>query len=84
MGESRTLARERGGSEREHGEERVDTTVKEGRFQGGKGFLMKSCIINLGIFDSRTRTPINCTCDLWVARQLLLTFSININTIYCI
>ena len=28
--------RERGGSEREHGEERVDSTVKEGRFQGGK------------------------------------------------
>ena len=27
---------ERGGSEREH-EERVDSTVKEGRFQGGKG-----------------------------------------------
>ena len=26
--------RERGGSEREHGEERVDSTVKEGRFQG--------------------------------------------------
>ena len=34
MGE--TLARE-GGSEREHGEERVDSTVKEGRFQEGKG-----------------------------------------------
>ena len=28
---------ERGGSEREHGKERVDSTVKEGRFQGGKG-----------------------------------------------
>ena len=27
----------RRGSEREHGEERVDPTVKEGRFQGGKG-----------------------------------------------
>ena len=36
VGKSRTLARERG-SEREHGEERVDFTVKEGRFQGGKG-----------------------------------------------
>ena len=36
MGESRTLARERG-SEREHGVERVDSTVNEGRFQGGKG-----------------------------------------------
>ena len=29
--------RERGGSEREHEEKRVDSTVKEGRFQGGKG-----------------------------------------------
>ena len=28
---------EREGSEREHGKERVDSTVKEGRFQGGKG-----------------------------------------------
>ena len=29
---------ERGGSEREHGEGRVDSTVKEGRFQeGNKG-----------------------------------------------
>ena len=28
---------ERGGSEREHGEERVDSTVKEGRLQGGMG-----------------------------------------------
>ena len=28
---------EKGGSEREHGEERVDSTVKKGRFQGGKG-----------------------------------------------
>ena len=27
---------ERGGSEREHGEERMDFTVKESRFQGGK------------------------------------------------
>ena len=35
-GESRTLARVRG-SEREHGEEKVDCTVNEGRFQGGKG-----------------------------------------------
>ena len=35
MGESRTLTRERGRSEREHEEERVDSTVKEGRFQGG-------------------------------------------------
>ena len=31
-----TLARE-GGSERDHGEERVDSTAKEGRFQEGKG-----------------------------------------------
>ena len=36
MGESRTLARE-GGSEPEHGEGRVDSTIKEGRFQGGQG-----------------------------------------------
>ena len=28
---------EKGGSEREHGEERVDSTVNEGRFRGGKG-----------------------------------------------
>ena len=37
VGESRTLARERWGSEREYGEKRVDSTVNEGRFQGGKG-----------------------------------------------
>ena len=36
MNESRTLARERG-SEREHEEERVESTVKEGSFQGGEG-----------------------------------------------
>ena len=29
--------RVRGGSERDHGEERLDFTVKEGKFQGGKG-----------------------------------------------
>ena len=29
--------REKGGSEREHEVEREDSTVKEGRFQGGKG-----------------------------------------------
>ena len=29
--------RERGESEREHGVGRVESTVKEGRFQGGKG-----------------------------------------------
>ena len=34
VSESRTLARKRG-SKREHEEERVDSTVKEGRFQGG-------------------------------------------------
>ena len=28
---------ERGGLEREHGVERVDSTVREGKFQGGKG-----------------------------------------------
>ena len=27
--------KERGGSEREHGKERVDSTIKEGRFQRG-------------------------------------------------
>ena len=37
VGESRTLARKRGGSEREHEVERVDSTVNEGRFQGGQG-----------------------------------------------
>ena len=37
VGESRTLTREGRRSEREHGAERVDSTVKEGRFQGGKG-----------------------------------------------
>ena len=35
VGESRTLAR-KGGSEREHDKERVDSTVKESRFQGGE------------------------------------------------
>ena len=29
--------RERGGSEREHGVGRVDSTMNEGRFQGGQG-----------------------------------------------
>ena len=37
MGESRTLTRQRGRSEREHGKGRVDSTVNEGRIQGGKG-----------------------------------------------
>ena len=36
VSENRTLARERG-SEWKHEKERVDSTVKEGRFQGGKG-----------------------------------------------
>ena len=35
MREIRTLEREKG-IEREHGEERVDFTVKEGRFQEGE------------------------------------------------
>ena len=35
--ESRTLMREREGSERNHGKERVSSTVKEGRFQDGEG-----------------------------------------------
>ena len=34
MSKSRTLARERRVSEREHGKERVNFSVKEGRFQG--------------------------------------------------
>ena len=34
-GRERCLCK-RGGSEREHEEERVDSTVKEGRLQGGK------------------------------------------------
>ena len=37
VGKSCTLARERGGSEREHGVERVDSMVNKGRFQEGKG-----------------------------------------------
>ena len=36
VGKRHTLARE-GVSERDHEEERVDSTVKEGRFQGGRG-----------------------------------------------
>ena len=36
MKESRNFAREKG-SEWEHRKERVDSTVKEGRFQGGEG-----------------------------------------------
>ena len=36
MGESQG-GQERGGLEWEHGEERVDSSVKKGRFQGGKG-----------------------------------------------
>ena len=36
MGKSHTLARE-GGSEQEHGVKRVDSTVNQSRFQGGKG-----------------------------------------------
>ena len=37
VGESCTLASKRGRSELEHEEVRVDSTVKEGRFQGGDG-----------------------------------------------
>ena len=37
MGESCTLVRERERSEREHGDKRVDATVKEGRSQEGEG-----------------------------------------------
>ena len=36
VSKSRTLARKRG-LEGEHGKERVDSTVNEGRFQGGEG-----------------------------------------------
>ena len=36
MIESRTLASERGRSESEHEEKRMDSTVKKGRFQGRK------------------------------------------------
>ena len=36
MSENHTLAKE-GGSEREQGEESVDSSVKKNRFQGGEG-----------------------------------------------
>ena len=36
-GEESQGGRERGGSEREHGVERVESTLNEGRFQGGQG-----------------------------------------------
>ena len=39
MSENRTLAKERGESERSM--ERVDSTVKEGRFRGGKEWQAK-------------------------------------------
>ena len=35
--EYQIVSGERGGSEREHEEERVDSTVNEGRFRGGEG-----------------------------------------------
>ena len=44
VGESLTLAREREGSEQEHEEERVDSTVKEGRFQSTKGRASKKSL----------------------------------------
>ena len=44
MSESCTLARERE-SEREHKEERVDSTLKEGRFQEGKGGQAKKAYL---------------------------------------
>ena len=37
MVKSLILARKTGESEQKHEEERVDSTVNEGRFQGGKG-----------------------------------------------
>ena len=36
VSESHTLTRGRGGSRQEHGEEKVDSTVTKGRFQGGE------------------------------------------------
>ena len=44
VSESCILARERR-AEREHGEEKVDSTVKEGRFQGGERGQAKRCSI---------------------------------------
>ena len=41
VSESRILARERG-TEWEHGKEKVDSTVKEGRFQGDEGGQSRS------------------------------------------
>ena len=37
QGEREPYLGERGGSEREHGKKRVDSTVKESRFQGNEG-----------------------------------------------
>ena len=37
QGEQEPPLDERGKSEREHGEERVDSTVNEGRYLGGEG-----------------------------------------------
>ena len=42
VSESRTLVRERERSEKEQGEERVGSTEKEGRFQGGDRASKKS------------------------------------------
>ena len=50
VSESRTLVRERerGGSEREHGEERVDFMANEGRFLGGKRRACKKSLPRIG------------------------------------
>ena len=46
MSESCILARKKRGSERQHEEKRVDSTVKEGKLQGGEGGQAK--ITSLG------------------------------------
>ena len=53
--ESRTLAREKGRSEREHGEERVESTVKEDKFQGGKEG--KARRTSIGIVERSKSSP---------------------------
>ena len=47
VSESRILARE-GGSERQYGEKRMDSTVKEGKFQGKEGGQAKRIILKVG------------------------------------
>ena len=45
VSENRTLTRKKEMKERDHGEERVDSTVNEGRFQGGKGGQAKRAFL---------------------------------------